>query len=90
MAVYLQDDEQLFTEGVNLRRHRYKLASSLHSQFDTIGERTNDEHAIARSAPGTTAETTLALLDMVATAQVRQGTAGASVVMSADDARRAT
>jgi gluconate kinase len=61
--VYLQGDEEPFTEGVSRRDHRCKPAASLRSQYDTVEERTIDENAIVISAPGAIVGTTLDLLN---------------------------
>lgn len=44
--VYLQGDEQLIAERIAQRTHRYMPPSLLHSQFATLEEPTQDEHAI--------------------------------------------
>jgi gluconokinase len=86
--VDLQGDDEMFTDGVSRLYCRYESASLLQGQFDTIEKRTNDENAGVISSPGTIAKTTLDLLNKVAAAQVRQGTADASTAMSSADARR--
>jgi gluconokinase len=47
ILVYLHADEKVIAERINRREHQYMPASLLHSQFVTLEEPGEDEHAIS-------------------------------------------
>jgi carbohydrate kinase (thermoresistant glucokinase family) len=64
--VYLKAGERLVHQRVLRRTHRYMPPSLLRSQFDTLEEPDEDEHAIVVTVQGGIAETVLALLRKLA------------------------
>jgi carbohydrate kinase (thermoresistant glucokinase family) len=86
--IYLRGDEATIAERISRRRHRYMPVSLLHSQFETLEEPSEDEHAIVVSVHASIAETTLDLLNQVGAAQAQQGIAGAPTAPPSPDARR--
>jgi carbohydrate kinase (thermoresistant glucokinase family) len=67
--VYLQGDEPLIAGRISQRKHRYMPASLLHSQFETLEEPTEDEHAVVVPLHGSVADTVIDLLHKVAALQ---------------------
>jgi carbohydrate kinase (thermoresistant glucokinase family) len=67
--VYLKGDEGLIADRINQRKHQYMPASLLRSQFDTLEEPGQDEHAVVVPVHGSIAETVTELLRKVADAQ---------------------
>jgi carbohydrate kinase (thermoresistant glucokinase family) len=73
--VYLQGDEPLIATRISQRKHRYMPASLLHSQFETLEEPADDEHAVVVPLHGSVAETVIGLLHKVTALQGHGGTA---------------
>jgi gluconokinase len=67
--VYLKGDERLIAERVAQRKHRYMPASLLHSQFETLEEPGEDEHAVVVPLEPSVAETVRDVLQRLAAAQ---------------------
>ena len=82
--VYRQANQQRCVAGADLRDHRTMLASWLTRQVKTLGTRTWDVPTTSMSARGALA-TTPDLMNTVAPAQARQGTAGTSAAVSPAD-----
>ncbi len=51
---------------ISQRKHRYMPASLLHSQFETLEEPAEDEHAVLVPLHGSVAETVIGLLHKIA------------------------
>jgi carbohydrate kinase (thermoresistant glucokinase family) len=69
MLVYLHDDEKSIAERISRRSHQYMPPSLLHSQFETLEEPGEDEHAIDILVRGSVAETVTEILQRAAAAQ---------------------
>jgi carbohydrate kinase (thermoresistant glucokinase family) len=67
--VYLKGDEPLIAGRISQRKHRYMPASLLHSQFETLEEPTEGEHAVVVPLHGSGADTVIDLLHKVAALQ---------------------
>jgi carbohydrate kinase (thermoresistant glucokinase family) len=68
LLIYLKGDHGLIGDRINQRQHQYMPASLLHSQFETLEEPSEDEHAIVVSVRGSVTETVADLLRKVASA----------------------
>ncbi len=73
--VYLKGNERLIAERVAQRRHRYMPASLLRSQFATLEEPGEDEHALVVPLEPSVAETVFDVLQKLAAAQAETGRA---------------
>lgn len=67
--IYLRGEEGLIAGRINQRKHRYMPPSLLRSQFETLEEPGEDEHAVVIAVHGSIAETVTALLRKVAAIQ---------------------
>ena len=67
--VYLQGDKPLIAGRISQRQHRYMPASLLDSQFETLEEPAEDEHAVVVPLHGSVAATVMDLLHKVAALQ---------------------
>jgi carbohydrate kinase (thermoresistant glucokinase family) len=76
--VYLRGDEQLIAARISQRQHRYMPASLLHSQFETLEEPTEDEHAIIVPMRGSATDTVIDLLHKLAAAQAAKPASNSS------------
>jgi carbohydrate kinase (thermoresistant glucokinase family) len=66
---WLRGDEGLIAGRVGRRQHRYMPASLLRSQFETLEEPAEDEHAIVVPVTGSISDTVIDLLRKVSAAQ---------------------
>jgi carbohydrate kinase (thermoresistant glucokinase family) len=69
VLVYLKGDEPLIAGRMSQRKHRYMPASLLHSQFETLEEPAEDEHAVVVPLHGSVADTVIDLLHKVVALQ---------------------
>lgn len=60
--VYLRGDEEVIADRISRRAHQYMPASLLRSQFETLEEPGEDEHAVLIQVHGSIAETVTTLL----------------------------
>jgi carbohydrate kinase (thermoresistant glucokinase family) len=60
--VYLRGDEEVIADRISRRAHQYMPASLLRSQFETLEEPGEDEHAVLVQVHGSIAETVTTLL----------------------------
>lgn len=67
--VYLRGDEHLIADRISQRKHQYMPASLLRSQFETLEEPGEDEHAVVVPVLGSVVETVTELLRKVAAIQ---------------------
>jgi carbohydrate kinase (thermoresistant glucokinase family) len=86
--VYLQGDEPLIAARISQRKHRYMPASLLHSQFETLEEPAEDEHAVVVPLHGSVAETVIGLLHKVAALQGHGGAADVKTAVASPLAGR--
>jgi carbohydrate kinase (thermoresistant glucokinase family) len=68
VLVYLKGDANLIAERIARRSHQYMPASLLHSQFETLEEPGEDEHAVVVPVQGSVGDTVADLLRRVAAA----------------------
>jgi carbohydrate kinase (thermoresistant glucokinase family) len=67
--VYLHGDEELIANRISQRKHQYMPASLLRSQFETLEEPGEDEHAVVVPVHGSIVVTVTELLRKVAATQ---------------------
>jgi carbohydrate kinase (thermoresistant glucokinase family) len=67
--VYLRGDEGVIADRISRRAHQYMPASLLRSQFETLEEPGEDEHAVLVQVHGSIAETVTVLLRKAAASQ---------------------
>jgi carbohydrate kinase (thermoresistant glucokinase family) len=66
ILVYLQGDEELIADRISRREHQYMPTSLLRSQFETLEEPGEDEHAVHVLVHGSIAETVTEILSKAA------------------------
>jgi carbohydrate kinase (thermoresistant glucokinase family) len=66
ILVYLQGDEEVIADRIGRREHQYMPASLLRSQFETLEEPGEDEHAVHVLVHGSIAETVTEILSKAA------------------------
>ena len=86
--VYLQGDEPLIAARISQRKHRYMPASLIHSQFETLEEPAEDEHAVLVPLHGSVAETVIGLLHKIAALQGHGGAADVKTAVASPLAGR--
>jgi carbohydrate kinase (thermoresistant glucokinase family) len=69
ILVYLCGDEELIADRIGRRQHQYMPTSLLRSQFETLEEPGEEEHAAVVAVHGSLAQTVTKLLHQVAAAQ---------------------